>query len=274
MEQQKREFAEISAGSKSTGKRKVTVGSIWDSKNCGPFEVISIHHHDIVLVRFLSTGYKTKTRTCHVRSGNVRDKYFRSVFGIGFIGDGPFKSKDSGKVTMEYRAWKAMLSRCYDKKTQENHPTYIGCTVSEEWHNFQSFAKWFHENYPHDRLNYDLDKDMKKIGNKVYSPDWCMFISMVSNRFITDCSASRGEFMIGVSFIGQRGLFKSCCRNPLTGKQDYLGVYTSEIEAHLAWRERKSELAYELAMTQDREEVKQALLNWKEALDNKLIHPY
>lgn len=274
MEQQRQKCVAESVELKSTEKRKITVGSIWESKNFGAFEVASISNRGIILVRFLSTGYKTKTRACHVRTGNVRDKYFRSVSGIGFIGDGPFKSKYCGKMTMEYQAWKAMISRCYDKKTQENHPTYMGCKVSEEWHNFQNFAEWFRENYPDDGLDYDIDKDMKKIGNKIYSPDCCMFISRVSNRFITDCSASRGEFMIGVSLIVKKGLFRSCCRNPITRKQEFLGLFSREIDAHLAWRNRKSEIATELASMHSRSEDKQALLNWKEALDNNIIYPY
>ena len=34
-----------------------------------------------------------------------------------------------------------MLERFHDSKYQEKRPTYIGCSVAEEWHNFQIFAE-------------------------------------------------------------------------------------------------------------------------------------
>lgn len=61
--------------------------------------------------------------------------------------------------------------RCYDVKYSKKHPTYKDCTVCEEWHNFQTFAKWFDENYYEiENTIMDLDKDILKNGNKIYCP--------------------------------------------------------------------------------------------------------
>lgn len=47
----------------------------------------------------------------------------------------------NGIKTEEYIKWFSMFNRCFDEKYQEKQPTYIGCSVSEEFWNFQNFAK-------------------------------------------------------------------------------------------------------------------------------------
>ena len=274
MVQQKQKCAATSAESESTGKRKVTVGSFWESNNYGKFEVLSYRGSLEVLIKFADTGYETTVCSSEIRKGKVKDKKVPSVVGIGFVGDGNFSPYTNGRASRPYSVWQGMLRRCYSEKQQDNQPTYKQCTVFEGWHNFQNFAEWFVDKYPCDGKDYALDKDLKVIGNKVYSPCTCMFVTQSVNSFIVDCKSSRGRFMIGASYSLAAKKFISHCSNLLVGEKEYLGSFNTELEAHLAWRKRKSELAYELAMTQDREEVKQALLNWKEALDSNIIHPY
>lgn len=196
------------------------------------------------------------------------------VSGIGVYDKGKHPATVNGKCTNVYAAWQNMLRLCYDPKIQERQPTYAGCSVCDEWLSFQNFAEWYCANYPEDGNKYQLDKDLKVLGNKVYSPETCLLVSSVVNKFPTDRGASRGDFMIGASWNRQAEKFKASCSNPLTGEYEYLGLFTSELQAHLAWRKRKSQLAYELAMTQDNQEVADALLQWKLALDNNIIHQY
>lgn len=274
MVQQKQKCVVTSAGSESTGKRKITVGSVWESKSYGKFKIVEYFDYYNVKVKFLFTGFVTRANSSSIRAGSVKDKLLPSVHGVGFVGDGEFRPSHNGMHTKPYILWICMLQRCYSHKCSIKNPTYKDCTVCDEWHNYQNFASWYKENYPTDGKCYQLDKDMKVIGNKVYSPDTCMFVSQVVNVFTIDAGASRGDCLIGVSWHKVKGKFISRCNNPITGKVEQLGAFNTELSAHTAWRERKSELAYELAMVQGREEVKQALLNWKEALDNNLIHPY
>ena len=274
MVQQKQKCVVTSAESKNTGKRKVTVGSIWESKGYGSFEVVKYKSCHDVTVRFLDTGFEVSCRSGNIKVGNVKDRLSPKVHGVGFVGVGAYKSDINGVRAKSYETWVNMLARCYSNSYKNKYPTYKDCKVCDEWHNYQNFAKWFYENLPKDGNTYHLDKDLKVIGNNIYSPITCMFVTPVVNLFTTDRGAARGCCMIGASLSKIGGNFKSQCKEPFTGKHFSIGYFDTELEAHLAWRKRKSELAYELAMTQDREEVKQALLNWKEALDNKLIHPY
>lgn len=273
MQQIKQRSVVVSAESKSTDKkRKVTVGSVWKSKNYGEFEVVEYIGCRNVKVRFFDTGFVTKTQAVHVASGNVKDRMAMSVCGVGTVGVGECPITKNRMAVKAYGVWRSMLERCYNEKFQSKRQTYIGCTVCQEWHNYQNFARWYKENYPKDGGDYELDKDLKIAGNKFYSPDTCMFVSGMVNRFTIDSGAARGDFMIGVCFSTSSGKFISQCSNPINATREHLGYHTSEIDAHMAWRKRKSELAYELAMVQKNDEVKQALLNWKGALDNFEIH--
>lgn len=109
----------------------------------------------------------------------VTDKRMTTtVCGIGYFGIGKYKSSTKGKLTKSYRAWYAMLSRCYSENAQKIHPSYVDCYVTKEWFNFQVFAKWFDENYID---GFQLDKDIRVKGNKIYSPEACCFVSQQDN---------------------------------------------------------------------------------------------
>jgi hypothetical protein len=143
-----------------------------------------------------------------------------------------------------YNKWQSMLVRCYSGKYHEKQPTYIGCSVCEEWHTFSNFRAWMEQ---HDWENKHLDKDLLKVGNKEYNPDNCVFVPQIVNTFLTDSANSRGEYPIGVHFDKLAKKFRTRCCNPFTGKQEHLGVYECPSQAHLAWKRRKHELACQLA---------------------------
>ena len=156
-----------------------------------------------------------------------------------------------------YRDWTKMLERCYSAKFQERQPTYKGCSVSEEWLRFSNFKLWMERQNWKDK---QLDKDLLFEGNKVYSPETCVLVSKAVNMFTIDRGASRGEWLIGVYWDRGKGKFKSQCRNPFTKKQEHLGYFTCESEAHQAWLKRKLELARQLAAEQTDERVAKALI--------------
>lgn len=157
-----------------------------------------------------------------------------------------------------YSVWASMLARCYSAKRQERQPTYKGCSVSEEWHTFSNFKAWMEIQ---EWEGLQLDKDILIKGNQVYSSDTCVFVSGVVNNFTIDKRASRGEWMIGVSWHKGANKFGSNCQNPFTKKLEHLGYFTSEQEAHEAWLKRKNELAHELAAIQTDPRVAKALID-------------
>ena len=143
-----------------------------------------------------------------------------------------------------YQTWKSMLKRCYSEKYHQEYPTYKGCSVCDEWLIFSNFKRWMEQQ---DWEGKQLDKDLLIEGNKIYSPDTCIFVDHKINSFVIDRNNDRGQYMIGVHWDKRANKFQSRCRNPFTDKQEYLGSFINELEAHLAWKARKHELACQLA---------------------------
>ena len=157
-----------------------------------------------------------------------------------------------------YLVWRNMLERCYSSRWQEKYPTYAGCTVSADWLMFSNFKNWM------EKQNFEgnhLDKDILFEGNKIYSPDTCVFISPMVNTFVNDCRATRGKLLVGVSWHKGASKFQSRCSNPFTKKNEHLGYFVCEQQAHQAWAKRKLELAHEWAAIQTDQRVAKALID-------------
>jgi hypothetical protein len=116
------------------------------------------------------------------------------VYGVG-VNDLNQHIRVGGENIHLYRCWTAMLKRCYDVKYQTTHPTYIGCSVSEEWKYLSNFKKWYDANY---REGLELDKDILVKSNKVYSADTCCFVPHYINMILIDNINTRGNLPLGV----------------------------------------------------------------------------
>lgn len=149
-----------------------------------------------------------------------------------------------------------MLRRCYSVKYQKDFPSYSGCSVSTGWLSFSVFREWM---AGQEWEGNQLDKDILIPGNKIYCPEACVFVPRQLNLFTTDSNATRGEFPIGVSWNKQASKFKASCCNPFTGKEEYLGLFLGQEEAHEAWRKRKHEHACTYADQQTNPRIANAL---------------
>ena len=174
------------------------------------------------------------------------------IYGVG-INDADYtinkciNTVDGGKINWRchyYDTWKGMLRRCYSSKFHQKRPSYIGCSVCDEWLTFSNFKAWMELQ---DWEGKQLDKDLLKEGNKVYSPEHCIFVDSKINTFVIDRGNDRGECMIGVNWHKRHGKYISKCSNPFTGKREHLGLFNNELDAHLAWKARKHELSCQLA---------------------------
>jgi hypothetical protein len=157
-----------------------------------------------------------------------------------------------------YVVWTSMIARGYSEKFKLKRPTYKDCAVCTEWHRFSTFKSWMEKQ---DWEGNQLDKDLLVQGNKVYSPETCVFVSGQVNTFLTDSGATRGEYKIGVYYHRQNCKYIAQCRNPFTTKSEHLGCYTTEEEAHQAWLDKKLEHAYALAALQTDERIVKALVD-------------
>lgn len=156
----------------------IAVGTIHKSNNFGMFIVNEYINSKNITIKFLNTGFKCSIQAGDLRRGRAADKLVPTVCGVGFYGDGKYRAKVNGKHTLSYLTWKHMIERCYSVKQQKIQPTYTCCTVDPIWHDYQKFAAWFEI---HHIDNYQLDKDIKIEGNKVYGPDACLMVSKRDN---------------------------------------------------------------------------------------------
>jgi hypothetical protein len=161
----------------------------------------------------------------------------RLVFGVG-KNDAWYmvNSKINNKMLRcpIYTKWKDMIKRAYSKKYQSDKPSYKGVTVCKEWLSFSCFSVWYENNYID---GYQLDKDIIKPGNKVYSPDFCLFVPCYINTLLINCAATRGRFKQGVSRT-RNGTFKSAVR--VDCEWVGLGHFKSESDAYLAYKLAKN----------------------------------
>lgn len=184
-------------------------------------------------------GYKVHTTYQNFKKGNVKSAYDKSVFNFGYIGEGNYKPSINKKDTHFYSLWVQMLRRCFDKKLQEKQPTYKDCTVTEEWHNFQNFAQWYHDNYYEiEGRQMQLDKDILIKGNKKYSPETCVFVPQNINALFVKADMRRGKLPIGVSYCKHNMKYKSECHDG-TGTKIYLGYSQTPIDAFEVYKSYK-----------------------------------
>lgn len=193
----------------------------------------------------------------------------KTVYGVG-INDADYPTQkfeecgwveDKRKIKQVwkcpfYRKWESLLRRCYATDYQDKRPTYIGCTVCDEWLTFSNFKSWMETQ---DWEGKELDKDLLVKDNKLYSPETCCFISRELNLFLVDTQRKESDLPTGV--VHARGKFRAQCWHMSNGKyKQHLGYYRTVEEAANAWRDCKLKHATLLASTQTDSRIKEALL--------------
>lgn len=153
--------------------------------------------------------------------------------------------KKDGKICKFYRVWSSMLERCYSETLHKRCPTYIGCSVAEEWLILSNFKKWFEVHYIE---GYQLDKDLLVEGNKTYGPDTCIFVTGLLNNLFTDSAKIRGECPIGVAVNKRSGKYVANLK--MYGRKKWLGQFNTPEEAHQAYIKAKREYVLEVVEMQ------------------------
>lgn len=198
-------------------------------------------------VQFVENGYITKTTYQNFCNGAVKNPNDKSVFGIAFVGEGNYKSTINGKITPEYISWVNMIKRATNLNFQKKNKSYIGCSVSSEWLNFQKYADFYKNNYYEieDQVT-NLDKDLLVKNNKIYSSSTCIFVpKFINNLFVTH-NRQRGLYPIGVYFNKVSGKFIAQC-NIGTGTQKNLGLFNTPEKAFQTYKEFKESYIKQVA---------------------------
>jgi hypothetical protein len=213
-------------------------------------EIVEYNKAIDILVKF-DNKILTKTTYKCFKNGEVPNVEDRTVCGIGYIGIGNYVTSKDGKTTLEYKLWNAIMQRCYDRKSLNKRPTYRNCTVCEDWLNFQNFAKWFHNNY------YEIagekmcpDKDILYKGNKLYSPNTCIFVPQYINTLFVKCDSARGIYPVGVNYRETVNNFEARCNTlDINNKpvRIHIGCYDTSTEAFNAYKTFKESYIKQVA---------------------------
>ena len=215
------------------------------------YEVVVIEYNNCldILVQF-QDKYKAIVHTTinNCKNGQVKNPYHPSVYGVGYIGVGKYKSRENcnKKDNSYYEDWLDLLKRGFDNKYKEKRPTYKDVTVNEECFCLQNFGVWWENNYYEiEGEQMCIDKDILCKGNKEYSFNTMIFVPQRINLLFVKCDGSRGNLPIGVSYHKETNKYMARCQT--LECQKYLGLYNTSEEAFLAYKEFKEQYIKQVA---------------------------
>lgn len=204
----------------------------------------------------LDNGLKLYKRNLYaIMDGRIKNPYHPSVHKVGYIGVGKYPVSLNRKAIPHYEYWIGMLRRCYDLDFQRKHPSYIGCSVDESWHNYQIFAEWFEQNfYFNGSVKYQLDKDILVKGSKIYSSETCGFVPQEINKLFLKRKTLRGNCPIGVHQKGKVFIAQIM----IEGEKINLGRFKTKEEAFQTYKIAKES------------EIKRLAKKWKPFISKRL----
>jgi hypothetical protein len=172
-------------------------------------------------------------------TGKVRRKPTK-VYGIG-VNDAdyvvqPIINGTKQSICPFYDKWVGLLRRCSDKY-KDKHPSYADVKVCDEWASFMSFRVWM-KDQPWEGMQ--LDKDIIKEGNKIYSPSTCCFVPSFINTILVDRFNHRGDCPLGVHFCKSKCVYIS--QVSVKSSTKMLGSYTTAEDAHKTWQIEKAKV--------------------------------
>lgn len=244
-----------------------------------------VYADNLVAQTFLEP-VKWKHKVYHIDGDNSNSKYNNLIY----VSDGEMHSLKNGKISVEdlgreqkyipflnnnlmkaKRLWNDMQTRCYNTKLHNRFPEYKGCTICDYWmKDKERFYKWVEENYYMiGDEQMDLDKDILCKGNKVYSPETCVFVPHTINTLLLNCKRKRGKYPLGVSYERSKNRYRASLN--VDGKNVKLGYYNTPEEAFLEYKRHKEALIIVMAdryKSKIPDKIYEAMMDWKIEMDD------
>jgi hypothetical protein len=132
-------------------------------------------------IKFMDTGYIADFYNVNIERGEFKDRLRPSLCGVGY---GVMRG-DS--ISPFHKTWQNMINRCHNPTYNDKYKSYSDCSVIEGWYDFRNFREWCEHTHPYNtEVKFELDKDMRLQGNRVYSPETCMWIPKKLNQYINE----------------------------------------------------------------------------------------
>ena len=158
---------------------------------------------------------------------NIKNPYHRSVYGMGYIGEGKYAARDD---SIYYCTWRTMIRNCCKGTRTSKILPPSDCAVIEEWHNFQTFAAWMKPNYYRlDNERVVLNKGILLKGNELYSDKFCIFVPHKIHHLVKRGKGTLGGIPTGVTML-KNGRFQAG-----HGKT-YIATFSTQTKAFRAFK--------------------------------------
>lgn len=205
------------------------------------FVVKDYQDYDNVKIEFLDEHHFTKTVSWgNIIKGGIKNPFDKTCFRVACIGyDGEIKNKDA------YKIWHALLQRTVDDNYKSKHIAYTDTEICDEWLCYENFENWYNDNYYNIGEQLYLDKDIISKGNKIYSPQNCVFVPRCINNLFTTRRLNRGKNPIGVN--KKESDSKYCAKCNEYGKSITLGYFDTVTEAFDIYKIEKERYIKEVA---------------------------
>lgn len=173
------------------------------------------------------------------------DNSIKLLKGFG-INDADYKTswrEDGKKKKCPFAmTWENLIARIYCEQGLRDNPSYRGCTIDSRWAYFMNFKGWMEAQNWKGR---QLDKDIITPGNRIYSPENCVFIPGYVNSLFNSHGLRDKHLPLGVTYVNKTPDMVNELKNPFSarirvfGTLTRLGTYPSSSEAHRAWQVAK-----------------------------------
>lgn len=229
-------------------------------------EIIDYQNYSNVYVKF-ENGFIKKTKTDRLLT--VTQKLNYTSDQIAYVNN-----------REAHKRWKNLLDRAKYNSKDHNRLAYVDVSICDEWLNYSNFEKWYEENYYEvDDERMDIDKDILVKGNRVYSPETCIFapqainqlfemktIKSVSHHFTDKNLSPKGEYLpVGITWCNEKQKYRASL-NIGNRKVKNLGRFNTIEEAFAVYKQAKEARIKEVA-EQYKDKIPQklydAMINWK-----------
>lgn len=204
------------------------IGLEFKSTKGQKYKIIDYINNNNVKIEF-EDGYITTKRLYDVKTGNVKNPYYKCLYNMGYLGEGDANSKFNS-----YIYWTSMLRICYDENKG---------SVCDEWLNFQKFNEWFNKN------NYSVENDRLELSTfltnghneRYYSPETSFLMPSKLLRCLKYKRKKSSDLPVGVSKIFNSNKYSVVISKTIFGKSKskYLGSFDSIEEASLTYKNAK-----------------------------------
>lgn len=218
-------------------RKEIDFDRVYESKY-GAYKILSVFKRGkrkMCLIEFTKTKFRAEARRESALRGNVRDLYFPSCCGVGYMGEASMKENKR-----LYDIWRTMISRCYNPNNCEYH-NYgrKGVTVCERWHCYKNFLddakllngyELFLKN--ENPKGVHLEKDILSGERKIYSPETCCWTTAGTNERARWQKEIESQYhSSGYMGVSKKGTGRYVVRISNNGKRINIGTFSDEVAA-------------------------------------------